>query len=208
MFIETGFSRLSFPPFSKYVCIYMYTFFSFSFSFLRQFDVCLSVYFLPRVKFLERVFPFSLPSSRTSILWIMTTTGHAGDQSVCDNLSTKQSSNKASNPSFRSQTMKPILVGIAGGSGSGKTTLSRAIVSALGAENVTYICHDYYYRDLSHLAVEERATQNFDHPDALETILMVEQLAQLKAGGEVDLPSYDFSSHTRAPATVRCDLQT
>ncbi|CAM9523710.1 unnamed protein product, partial [Sphacelaria rigidula] len=99
--------------------------------------------------------------------------------------------------------MKPILVGIAGGSGSGKTTLSRAIVSALGAENVTYICHDYYYRDLSHLAVEERATQNFDHPDALETILMVEQLAQLKAGGEVDLPSYDFSSHTRAPATVR-----
>lgn len=116
--------------------------------------------------------------------------------------------NHATNPLFQPQTMKPILVGIAGGSGSGKTTLSRAIVSALGAENVTYICHDFYYRDLSHLPVEERARKNFDHPDALETSLMVEQLAQLKEGGEVELPTYDFTLHTRAPTTVRCGLQT
>lgn len=100
--------------------------------------------------------------------------------------------------------MKPILVGIAGGSGSGKTTLSRAVVETLGADNVAYICHDSYYRDLSHLAVEERAKQNFDHPDALETTLMVEQLTHLKAGGTVERPSYDFGLHTRAPRTERC----
>lgn len=104
--------------------------------------------------------------------------------------------------------MEPMLVGIAGGSGSGKTTLSRSIVNALGAENVTYICHDFYYRDLSHLAVEERAKTNFDHPDSLETSLMIEQLAELRRGGTVELPSYDFSVHTRAPKTTRCSKQT
>lgn len=98
---------------------------------------------------------------------------------------------------------KPIVVGIAGGSGSGKTTLSRALVSALGAHNVTYICHDYYYRDLSHLPKEDRAKANFDHPDALETTLLVEQLEVLKSGGSVDVPTYDFTTHTRARETTR-----
>lgn len=61
-------------------------------------------------------------------------------------------------------------------------TLSRAVLEALGgAQNVTYICHDYYYRDLSHLPVEERARVNFDHPDALETSLLVEQLGEASA---------------------------
>lgn len=98
---------------------------------------------------------------------------------------------------------RPIVVGIAGGSGSGKTTLSRAVINAVGAENVAYLCHDCYYRDLSHLPVEKRAETNFDHPDALETSLMVQQLAELKAGGTVEIPTYDFSMHTRAQATVR-----
>ncbi|CAN0016489.1 unnamed protein product [Laminaria digitata] len=100
---------------------------------------------------------------------------------------------------------KPIVVGIAGGSGSGKTTLSRALVSALGARNVTYICHDYYYRDLSHLPKEERAKTNFDHPDALETTLLVKQLEVLKSGGAVDVPIYDFAVHTRARETMRAE---
>lgn len=99
--------------------------------------------------------------------------------------------------------MKPIVVGIAGGSGSGKTTLTRAVVEALGAQNVTYICHDYYYRDLSHLPVRDRAKTNFDHPDALETSLLAEQLADLKAGRSVDVPSYDFTVHSRAKETIR-----
>eukprot|EP00903_Cladosiphon_okamuranus_P019228 g17682.t1 len=101
---------------------------------------------------------------------------------------------------------KPIVVGIAGGSGSGKTTLSRAIVEALGgSQHVTYICHDYYYKDLSHLAVEERAKTNFDHPNALETSLLVQQLAVLKAGGSADVPTYDFTVHSRTKETMRAE---
>ena len=64
-----------------------------------------------------------------------------------------------------------IVVGIAGGSGSGKTTLARAIYQEIGDENVVYISHDSYYRDISHLSLEERAECNFDHPDSLETSL-------------------------------------
>lgn len=100
-------------------------------------------------------------------------------------------------------TTKPIVVGIAGGSGSGKTTLSRALVSSLGASNVTYVCHDYYYRDLSHLPMEERVKTNFDHPDSLETSLLVEQLRVIKSGGSVDVPVYDFAVHSRSRDTTR-----
>lgn len=57
-------------------------------------------------------------------------------------------------------------------------TLSRAVVKALGDQNVTYICHDYYYRDLSHLPIEDRAKANFDHPDVLETELMCSHLSK------------------------------
>ncbi|CAM9708780.1 unnamed protein product [Pylaiella littoralis] len=100
----------------------------------------------------------------------------------------------------------PIVVGIAGGSGSGKTTLSRAVVDALGgAEKVTYICHDYYYKDLSHLPTEDRAQTNFDHPDALETSLLVGHLAVLKAGGSADVPTYDFTIHSRTSQTIRAE---
>ncbi|CAM9534946.1 unnamed protein product [Ectocarpus fasciculatus] len=102
--------------------------------------------------------------------------------------------------------MKPVVVGIAGGSGSGKTTLSRAVVEALGgAQRVTYICHDYYYRDLSHLPIEQRAKTNFDHPDALETSLLVKQLEVLKAGGAADVPMYDFTVHSRKEETTRAE---
>lgn len=104
-------------------------------------------------------------------------------------------------------TIKPIVVGIAGGSGSGKTTLSRAVVAALGANNVTYICHDYYYRDLAHLPLEARAETNFDHPDALETSLLIRQLGELKAGGAVDVPTYDFTVHSRAEETMRSEVR-
>ena len=91
----------------------------------------------------------------------------------------------------------PIVIGVAGGSGSGKTTLSDIIKKAIGVENITYICHDCYYKPLDRLPVEERAKTNFDHPDALETSLLVEHIKELKKGKEVRIPEYDFSKHTR-----------
>ncbi|CAN0142793.1 unnamed protein product [Discosporangium mesarthrocarpum] len=96
-----------------------------------------------------------------------------------------------------------IVVGVAGGSGSGKTTLSKAVVKALGSDSVTHICHDSYYRNLSHLPLEARGKTNFDHPSSLETSLLVNHLKELKAGRPVEVPVYDFSTHTRTAHTVR-----
>ena len=69
---------------------------------------------------------------------------------------------------------------------------------------MTYVSHDFYYRDLSHLPFEERAKVNFDHPDALETSLLVTHLAKLKAGESVEMPIYDFAEHTRREESRRC----
>lgn len=98
--------------------------------------------------------------------------------------------------------MAPTVIGIAGGSGSGKTTVVDAIVDALGADRVSRIQHDSYYRDRGHLTPEERAGLNYDHPDALETALLVEHLRTLKAGRPVEVPVYDFTNHTRTTETV------
>jgi len=93
----------------------------------------------------------------------------------------------------------PILVvGIAGGSGSGKTTLAEAVYNALGGEDyVTFLSHDSYYKDLSSWTMEQRSQQNFDHPNSLDTWLMVEHLAQLRRGETANIPNYDFSTHSR-----------
>ncbi|GMH61801.1 hypothetical protein TrLO_g7567 [Triparma laevis f. longispina] len=93
----------------------------------------------------------------------------------------------------------PILVvGIAGGSGSGKTTLAQAIYTALGRENnVTFISHDSYYKDLSSWTMSQREQQNFDHPNSLDTDLLVGHIEQLRNGNEVLIPNYDFSTHSR-----------
>lgn len=92
------------------------------------------------------------------------------------------------------------VIGIAGGTGSGKTTIARRIAEAVPGEQFAMLEHDAYYRDLSHLRAEERIRVNFDHPDALETSLLVEQLATLRAGQAVGVPVYDFTTHTRSPA--------
>ena len=78
-----------------------------------------------------------------------------------------------------------IIVGIAGGSGSGKTTLAQAIYDAVGGDNITYISHDSYYKDISHMSLNDRAKHNFDHPHSLETELLIEHLKQLKQGHNV-----------------------
>ncbi len=98
---------------------------------------------------------------------------------------------------------RPIIIGVAGGTGSGKTTVAMKILERVGAEHVAYIPHDAYYRDLSHLPPEERARVNFDHPDALETDLLIEHLKRLKAGEAVEVPVYDFTTHTRTHQTRR-----
>lgn len=92
------------------------------------------------------------------------------------------------------------MLGIAGGTGSGKTTIATRIAEAVPAADVTVIEHDAYYRDLSHLALHERHAVNFDHPDALDTELLIQQLGALRAGRDVHIPAYDFATHTRRAA--------
>ncbi len=96
---------------------------------------------------------------------------------------------------------KPIIIGVAGGSASGKTTVSQAILRRVGADRIAYIPHDLYYRDLSHLPLEQRAKFNFDHPDALDNELLVAHLDALAAGHPVEAPTYDFATYARLPAT-------
>ena len=93
--------------------------------------------------------------------------------------------------------MTPLVIGVAGGSGSGKTTVVRRIVDSLGPEHVTRLDHDRYYRDRNDLRLEERAALNYDHPDSLETDLLVQHVRELKAGRPVEVPRYDFTRHAR-----------
>ena len=99
----------------------------------------------------------------------------------------------------------PVVIGVAGGSGSGKTTVVRRIVESLGPDQVVVLEHDRYYRDRNDLRLEERAALNYDHPDALETDLLVRHVRDLKAGQAVEVPQYDFTRHARRSATHRCE---
>ncbi len=93
----------------------------------------------------------------------------------------------------------PLVVGIAGGTASGKTTVTRKIHEALASYRVAFIDQDSYYKDLSDLSLAERREINFDHPDAFDTELLVEQLRALKNGQPVDKPVYNFMTSTREP---------
>lgn len=97
---------------------------------------------------------------------------------------------------------KPLIIGVAGGSGSGKTTVVNKIIESVGKERVLLLQHDSYYRDLSHLPFQKRTEQNFDHPSALETELMIRHLDALRNGYQVDIPVYDFVAHTRLEETI------
>ncbi len=99
--------------------------------------------------------------------------------------------------------MRMITVGIAGGTGSGKTTVAKRIAQALPSSAVSTIEHDAYYRDRQDLSAEERAMVNYDHPDSLETELLVQHIDRLRAGETVDVPIYDFKSHKRAEESRR-----
>ncbi len=99
--------------------------------------------------------------------------------------------------------MKPVLIGVAGGSGSGKTTVSRTILDRVDQDRIAYLQHDAYYRDRAGLPLAERARINYDHPDSLETNLMVEHLRALRDGQAVEIPVYDFAHHVRRSETRR-----
>ncbi len=99
--------------------------------------------------------------------------------------------------------MTPFVIGVAGGSGSGKTTVSHHIQAAVGDERIVYLQHDSYYRDMSHLPPAERAHINYDHPDSLETSLLIEHLRALRQGLTVEVPRYDFATYTRLAETER-----
>ncbi len=98
-----------------------------------------------------------------------------------------------------------LFVGIAGGTGSGKTTLAARVVGALPPDSVALLSHDSYYRDQSHLSPAERDRLNFDHPDTLETTLLVEHLGELRAGRAIEQPAYDFAEHRRHAARRRVE---
>ena len=98
-----------------------------------------------------------------------------------------------------------IIIGIAGGTGSGKTTVVRKIIEELPAGEVAVLPQDSYYKDLSHIAPEERSKINFDEPAAIEWPLLVKQLRELKEGKAVDVPTYSYLPCTRQPETVRVE---
>lgn len=99
-------------------------------------------------------------------------------------------------------TTKPLIIGVAGGTGSGKTTIANAIMTAIDHPQMALIQHDAYYKDAGHLPLAERIKINFDHPEALETDLLVRHLTELAAGRPVEIPAYDFATHTRLKTGV------
>ena len=101
----------------------------------------------------------------------------------------------------------PLVIGIAGGSGSGKTTVANVILTRVGSDRIAYLPHDAYYRDLSHLSPMLRLQVNFDHPDSLETELMIQHIRQLKDWCGVDFPVYDFTHHARTDRSIRIEAQ-
>jgi uridine kinase len=99
----------------------------------------------------------------------------------------------------------PVVIGIAGGTGSGKTTVTSAILQRVGAQHIALLPHDAYYRDLPNLTHAERARINYDHPDSLETDLLVRHILQLKNWQPAELPVYDFTTHSRTDRTIHID---
>jgi len=97
---------------------------------------------------------------------------------------------------------RPLVIGVAGGSGSGKTTVSRAILERVGHERIAFLQHDSYYRDLSHLPLEQRRQVNFDHPDAFDNALFITHLDALIRGEPIAVPTYDFATYVRGAEIV------
>ncbi|MCA9914362.1 MAG: uridine kinase [Anaerolineae bacterium] len=100
---------------------------------------------------------------------------------------------------------RPVTIGVAGGTGSGKTTVSNQILERVGSKHIAYLTHDAYYKDFRELSDEERRRINFDHPDSLDTALMIEHVRSLQNSLPVEVPVYDFTSDRR---TSNVDIVT
>jgi len=99
----------------------------------------------------------------------------------------------------------PLVIGIAGGSGSGKTTAADIILQKVGKQRIAYLQHDSYYRELTNLPLNQRREVNFDHPDSLDSDLMKEHILTLKQWKSIEVPVYDFTTHSRTNETVHVE---
>src|SRR5215475_3015075 len=98
-----------------------------------------------------------------------------------------------------------LVIGIAGGSGSGKTTVAQTILQRVGRDQIAFLQHDSYYKDLTGLPPAQRDEINFDHPNSLETELLIQHIASLRDGQAVEVPIYDFSTDSRTGKTFTVD---
>ncbi len=105
-------------------------------------------------------------------------------------------------PTTPPPTTSPFVIGVAGGSGSGKTTVTRRVIETVGNEGVAVLAQDNYYRDQAGVPFETRTQTNYDHPAAFDWQLLQEHLEALLAGEAVQMPSYDFTNHTRSGQTL------
>ncbi len=101
----------------------------------------------------------------------------------------------------------PVTIAVVGGTGAGKTTISNAILERVGSHNIAYIPHDAYYKDINQIPFAQPGIRDFDHPDALDTPLLIEHIRQLQANQPADIPVYDFTTYRRASETQRVDPQ-
>ncbi len=101
----------------------------------------------------------------------------------------------------------PIVIGIAGGTGSGKTTVANVILSRVGAKHIAYLPHDAYYKDLRSLPTVQREIVNFDHPNSLDTELLTQHVQRLRENKPIELPLYDFKTHSRTNQTTHINPQ-
>lgn len=100
------------------------------------------------------------------------------------------------------QDFIPTIIGVAGGSASGKSTLVRKLQEAFVEEDVTTLCHDFYYKAHNELTFQERTQLNYDHPNAFDTDMMIDHIQTLKAGRSIERPVYSFTDHNRLEQTV------
>lgn len=96
----------------------------------------------------------------------------------------------------------PVTIGVAGGTGSGKTTVANQILERVGSKHIAYLAHDAYYKDLSDMSLDKRGQRNYDHPDSLDTPLLVEHVKALQNLQPVEIPVYDFTKHVRSKESI------
>ena len=102
----------------------------------------------------------------------------------------------------RPSTNTPFVIGVAGGSGSGKSTVTREVLASIGPEMAAVVMQDDYYRDQSHMSLDDRRKTNYDHPQAFDWPLMMQQVQALCRGEPIEMPVYDFTLHNRSSKTI------